>query len=83
MLKFNSKEHKFDELEQYGLHKKTKYYTNNKICVEPKSCYVLVCNIGYSAYGEFKPNPNMFNSQRLFIDDILYDLIKDGLIIKE
>lgn len=70
------------ELEKFGLKKRTKYYTNNQICVEPNSRYVLCCNVGYSAYGEFVPNKNMFNSQRLFIGNVLFDLIQAGLVEK-
>ena len=70
------------ELEKYGLKKKRKYYSNNQICVEPTTRYILCCNLGYSPYGDFVPNKNMFNSQRLFIGNVLYDLIKDGLVEK-
>ena len=70
------------ELEKFGLKKKNKYYTNNQNCVEPNTRYVLVCNVGYSAYGDFVPNTNMFNSQRLFIGNVLFDLIQAGLVEK-
>lgn len=70
------------ELEKFGLKKKTRYYTNNQICVDPTTRYVLCCNVGYSAYGEFVPNKNMFNSQRLFISNVLFDLIQQDFVEK-
>lgn len=69
-------------LEKYGLKKKVKYYANNKISIDIMSKYILVNNVGYSPYGDFIPNKNMYNSQRLYIGNVLYDLIKDNLVEK-
>ena len=70
------------ELEKFGFTKKIKYYDNGCISIDIKSKYIYVNNIAYSAYGDFIKTRNMKNSQRFYIDNILYDLIKADLVEK-
>ena len=70
------------ELEKFGLKKKTKYYSDGYISVSIDSRYLLINNLSYSPYGDFIPNENMYNSQRFFIADKVYDLIKADMVEK-
>lgn len=71
-----------DNAEKLGLKKKIKYYSDNRVSISIETHFCLVNNIVYSPYGEFVANENMCNSQRLFIGNVLYDLIQQGYVEK-
>lgn len=76
MLKFNMKEHKLEELEDYWFTKFIKFEKE----------YLVYVSCGYCFHIDEKTGIFTINND-LYLDnrelDTLYDLIKNGLLIKE
>ena len=73
-----------ENAEKLGLKKIVKYYSNDEISICKKNHFCLVNNINYSPYDDWGESRtiNMYNTQRLFIGNVIYDLIEQGYVEK-
>lgn len=69
------------ELDKFGFIEKRKYIRKDNMAIEKETRDLLIQASNYCPYGDRKPLNNK-NGLMIYIDDVIYDLIKADLVEK-